>query len=208
MPRFVPFSCAVCAFLMLALAGAAQPPTHPDDLVPSAEFQPLDREKALILFCLLKNQDFAFDFPNDGCYARCHLMTLQMRQMGIHLKRAWAFSTKERLFVKTGKGDITWDFHVAPLVPVRTDDKVQWLVFDPTLFVEPVPLEDWGQKMRKNAASPIPVLTTTLLGEPPMRNGKRLTGSGYWTSADPREGPSAHATNMLKGYINSRAKKK
>ena len=189
----------------VAASAAANSFGLPED---PAEVNALDQQKAFVLFSMLRHQDLAYDFPADGCYARCHLMTLQMRQMGVELRRAWAFSGKTRLFAKTPKGTMSWDFHVAPLVPVRVGDKVQWLVFDPTMLGHPVPLEEWGNAMRKNDSFPMPTLTTTQLGEPPLRNGKRTGGSGYWVGGDPREGATAHATNMIKGYIAKRPKTK
>src|SRR5262249_20198592 len=158
--RFCPAFVLCLAVAASAAADSFGLPDSPD------EVNAVDQQKAFVLFSMLRNLDLAYDFPADGCYARCHLMTLHLRQMGLELRRAWALSGKPRLFAKTPKGTMNWDFHVAPLVPVRVGDKVEWLVFDPTMLSRPVPLEEWGNAMRKNESFPMPTLTTTQLGEP------------------------------------------
>jgi len=162
----------------------------------------IDQQRAYSLFGMFRAQeDLAFHSPNDGCYARCHLMSMRLGQMGVPARRLWAFSAiKARLYAKTNGASsrvVEWDWHVAPVVPVRVGDKTRWLVFDPCLFSRPVSVEDWAAALRKNAAAPPPQLTVTQLGEPPIRNGQRFPGSGYWLRPDPREGPSAHAFKTL-----------
>lgn len=197
-------------FFLLVPTLSAQVPALPTD---PEEVGALDGQKAFAFFAQFRSQeDLAFHAPHDGCYARCHLMSTRLRQMGVQVRRVWAFPpTKTRLHAKTTRassGAVEWDWHVAPLVPLRIGDQVEWLVFDPCLFTRPIRMEDWQKAMRKSDAAPMPTLTVTQLGEPPHRNGKRLPGTGYWTQPDPREGPSAHAVKTLKGFGKAPSAKK
>lgn len=161
----------------------------------------IDMQKAIALFNLFRGQDdLALHAAHDGCYARCHLMSMRLRQMGVEVRRVWAFAPpKSRLHAKTLSGRaIDWDWHVAPIVAVHSGDKVDWLVFDPCLFNRPTAIDDWTRAMTSKES--LPQLTATRLGEPPIRSGRRLAGSGYWTDRDPPEGPSVHALKTLKGF--------
>lgn len=165
-----------------------------------ADVTAIDQQKAIALFNLFRGQeDLRLQSAQDGCYARCHLMTLRLRQMGVEVRRIWAFAPpKLRLQAKTVSGRSTeWDWHVAPIVAVRVGDKIEWLVFDPCLFTQPAPIEKWGQALAKKDTPP-PQLTATRLGEAPIKSGRRLLGSGYWAGGDPVEGPSVHAIKTLK----------
>lgn len=202
--RFLRYSTLI---LFLASPLAAQVPVLPSclDVVGT-----LDRQQAQALFRQFCFQDdLALHAPQDGCFARCHLMCIRLRQMGVQVRRAWAFpQPKTRLHARAigaKSGVIEWDWHVAPLVPMRVGDQVEWVVFDPCLFTRPVSLEEWAHALRKDERAPLPSLAATQLGEPPTRHGKRLTGTGYWTAADPGEGPTAHAVKTLRGYGKPKA---
>ncbi len=142
--------------------------------------------------------DIAFRYPTDGCYARAHLMGVQMQQMGLKPGKAWAFDDKAfvdrsampRLVALTDahpKGYVAWKYHVAPVLKVQEQGgQVATYVIDPSLHKAPVPLATWQKRMMHPKVGFTPRLDVTVWGQPPRDgNGKRLPGSGYWPGEDP-----------------------
>lgn len=89
--------------------------------------------------------DIAWDYKQDGCYARAHLMARRFEAEGVRVDKVWI---KGDLYVP--EVDIGWNFHVAPIVYVE-DEKgiIKKMVIDPSLFDKPVTVEEWDQKMTK-----------------------------------------------------------
>jgi hypothetical protein len=155
--------------------------------------------KAQQVFKLVANRpDIAFRYPTDGCYARAHLMGLQMQQMGLKPGKVWAFDDKAfvdrsampRLVALTDahpKGFVAWKYHVAPVLKVQEQGgQVATYVLDPSLHKSPVPLATWQKRMMHPKVGFTPRLDVTVWGQPPRDgNGKRLPGSGYWPGEDP-----------------------
>src|SRR5262249_2445987 len=102
------------------LAAAPRPPTP--SLIP---VQVLSVAQAETAFARMAAQsDIAFHYPNDGCYARAHLMVRRMQSMGIHARKAWTFANGELLHANTPydefhRGYVEWMYHVAPVVRVH-----------------------------------------------------------------------------------------
>jgi hypothetical protein len=141
--------------------------------------------------------DIAFRYPTDGCYARAHLMGLQMVRMGLRPGKVWAFDDEamankgpSRLVALTTahpKGFVSWRYHVAPVLKVRTKTgKVVTCVIDPSLHDSPVSLTTWRQRMIHPRVSFTPRLDVTAWGVAPKDGvGKRVRGSGYYPGPDP-----------------------
>jgi hypothetical protein len=149
--------------------------------------------------------DIAFRYPADGCYARCHLLVRQLEALGLAPSKLWAFSDGEDLYIRTRhhpRGYVRWSYHVAPAVRARLEDgRRQWLVLDPSLFDGPVSVAQWEQALMRGPTSPRPFLTLTWPGQAPVRpKAGRAEGSGYWPSADPAEGPDAHAASVMRRF--------
>lgn len=89
--------------------------------------------------------DIAWDYKQDGCYARAHLMARRFEAEGVRVDKVWI---KGDLYVP--EANIGWNFHVAPIVYVE-DEKglIKKMVIDPSLFDKPVTVEEWDQKMNK-----------------------------------------------------------
>jgi len=89
--------------------------------------------------------DIAWDYKQDGCYARAHLMARRFEEEGVRVDKVWI---KGDLYVP--ESNIGWNFHVAPIVYVE-DEKgvIKKMVIDPSLFDKPVTVEEWDQKMTK-----------------------------------------------------------
>ncbi|MCX7113377.1 MAG: protein-glutamine glutaminase family protein [Proteobacteria bacterium] len=156
-------------------------------------------EAASSLFNKMAAQDdIAFKFPVDGCYARAHLMVQRMQKLGASPSKVWTFASSKNdpLWVNTPNhpsGKVIWNYHVAPTIPVQQEDgTVKDMVVDPSLFDHPVTVEEWRETQHDN-----PKVVKTKIGEPPIpENG----GSGYWPSEDPPKGTDADARKTMENF--------
>lgn len=112
----------------------------------------VSQEKARDLFKQLKNQEhIPFCYAKDGCQARAHEMARLLEEQGIITEKAFI---QGKLIADTSfDGSVEWDFHVAPLIKVRESGKTKLYILDPSLFDEPVPLEQWQDYMLKAEGS-------------------------------------------------------
>ena len=146
------------------------PPQAPLPFFPQLPDKPIPFSQAQQVFDRLASmQDIAFGYPQDGCYARAHLMCTRLLDDQHTPSKAWAFEgDNARLFVRPpGGGDpVSWWYHVAPTLPVEMPDgSVQHMVFDPSLFDGPATQNRWGQVMRADADK----VSIVPLGAPPPR---------------------------------------
>ncbi len=112
----------------------------------------LTMEEAEELFAYLAAQeDIAFAYPIDGCYARAHIMTQKMIELGMpadELGKAWTFAQPgEALRVDTNhdpNGYVQWGWHVAPTINVVDENgNIVPMVIDPSIETGPVSVDDW-----------------------------------------------------------------
>lgn len=118
---------------------------HPDSQVGKT----ISMSRATELFNkATKMGDIAWNYIQDGCYARAHLMARRFEAEGVRVDKVWI---KGSLYVPDSNPKINWKFHVAPIVYVD-DGKGghQKMVIDPSLFSKPVTVEEWDKKMSKN----------------------------------------------------------
>lgn len=173
-------------------------------LLPKSET--ISYSKAVEVFAwLIKQNDLAYRYPSDGCYARAHLMCERLSKQGFKPRKLWAVANGEELYARTRnhpRGYVTWGYHVAPMLRIRKDDSKQlWYVMDPSLFDRPVTIRTWMESQMRKPDGHRPFLTLTRPGEAPMWvDRKRKSGSGYWPGSDPRDGPTAHAMAVMKKY--------
>ncbi len=157
--------------------------------------------KALEVFkAVAARTDIAFRYVPDGCYARAHLMGLQMQALGLKPGKAWSFADDAffrkikdapPLVARSGnhpKGFVVWGYHVAPALKVRKQDgSVLVAVIDPSLAEKPVSLSAWQKLMMYDPASKTirasgfkPRMDVTKWGQAPTdHTGRRLPGNGY-----------------------------
>jgi hypothetical protein len=181
------------------------PPRKPSELMPTNVT--VSMTKAREMFSLMSRQkDIAFRYPIDGCYARAELMIERLRQQHkLHPYRVWSVANGEPLHAKSKNvkaGFVEWGYHVAPLLRVRIDAKKQsWYVIDPSLFQQPVAIDQWETAQMKTRSSHKPYIALTKVGEAPVWiDHKRKNGTGYWPASDPREGLHNHAAATMKKY--------
>ncbi len=123
-------------------------------LSPTLNKQAISLDKAKELFEYSKNMiDIAWDYKQDGCYARAHLMARRFEAMGINVDKAWL---KGELALKQDDGMlIEWNFHVAPVVYVENNEgKVEKFIIDPSTFDKPVKVSEWSEKLTKSNKRP------------------------------------------------------
>jgi len=154
---------------------------------------------ALDIFNYLADQDdIAFNFVEDGCYARAHIMCKKLRDLGITPQKAWSG-------LQPGNNDnikvifhdahkIEWGYHVAPVLEVKKGYNTELIVFDPSLFDAPVTIREWAKAQKEYEHS----IIITPLGADAPHKGK----GGYQPALeDPPEGGfDTHANNKMKEY--------
>lgn len=118
---------------------------HPDKNVD----QTISLQKAQELFKQARAmKDIPWEYKQDGCYARAHLMARRFEAQGVRVDKVWL---KGQLSVPESK--VNWNFHVAPVVYVE-DKKgnIQKMVIDPSLFDKAVTVEEWDKKITKSTS--------------------------------------------------------
>jgi hypothetical protein len=119
----------------------------------STDAAPITEAQAQHCFNVMRaQQDIAFGFVADGCYARAHLMARRLQQMGYRPNKAWAFAKDQRRPLRFG--NTTWTYHVAPCLQVRTNSgAIRIWVIDPSMFGRAVDVDVWFNAMHPQNAS-------------------------------------------------------
>jgi len=140
--------------------------------------------------------DIAFRYPTDGCYARAHLMGLQLMSMGLRPGKVWAFDdaafkgSATRMVAVTKdhpNGFVSWRYHVAPALKIRrSDGQVVTAVLDPSLHDRPVSVSVWQKRMSPARGGFKPRTDVTAWGMAPRDpEGRPMAGTGYGPGGDP-----------------------
>lgn len=97
-----------------------------------------------------------FKYPNDGCWLRAHKMCYYMNQQGEDPEKVWIEWVRNGLpsqWVDTSNSPeckVRWRYHVAPTLTVSTAaGNVRWVI-DPSLFNNPVPVDEWKNRQDPN----------------------------------------------------------
>ena len=137
--------------------------------------------------------DIPWNYPNDCCYNRAHVMAQALQAKGIDVGKVWNYAPSDgALRVDTPNdpnGFVEWGYHVAPTVPVQgPDGKVQIMVFDPSIADQPITPAQW-KDMQGQVDSKL-VLTTA---------------APYYRSEDGRVAPTPDATEVEHIFDEHRA---
>lgn len=126
-------------------------PAPPSDL--SAEIPYISRERAKQLFDLAAAQSsqpiaeppfsIPFLYPDDGCWARASQMCWMMLAVHASPVKVWNYGRLRVATANNPKCEVSWDWHVAPLIYCDVDGKKEPYVIDPSLFPQPVPVAQW-----------------------------------------------------------------
>ena len=109
-------------------------------------------EEAQKLFDEAKGMnEIAWNYGNDGCYARAHLMAKKFEEKGIYTEKAWVQGNLE---YQAPDAKISWRHHVAPVVLVKQPDgKIGRYVIDPSVSSQPLPAEKWATNLAKQKSA-------------------------------------------------------
>ncbi|WII70769.1 protein-glutamine glutaminase family protein [Bdellovibrio sp. 22V] len=139
-----------------------------------------------------KDPKYAFDVPDDGCWARAHIMARELEKKGIRVGKMFIEGT---LIVETKNArngeNVVWSYHVAPMVAVETKTGVEMRILDPAMFNKPVPVKTWTDKMLpdEELKEEVSIYTTDRFVLDPLR-GQELSairndpGQGRWHMAE------------------------
>ena len=100
-------------------------------------------KKAKKLFREQQNRaDINWDYIEDGCDVRAHLMTRDFKDKGITSDKVWV---NGNLSYRDSDGKKTqWNFHVAPIVYVKNwRGKIEKYVIDPSVSDRPLKVNEW-----------------------------------------------------------------
>lgn len=137
----------------------------------------------IIFESIQKSLIFEFKYTRGGCDYRAHAVYLMLKKMGVNTFKIWNFasgkiflagkdfnshnlllSVKDQLNLST-KGSyysdcnikiedkVYWGYHVAPVILVQNDNKVDTLVIDPALYNTPVEYKIWIRSQLQEKAS-------------------------------------------------------
>ena len=109
----------------------------------SIQISVLTSEEASKLFMLFKNDNrIPWNYTADGCYARAEAMALlaDRTQPKIVVGKVFAY----------GKLSHNWQYHVATIAYVNGTAMSNLMVFDPSLFSQPVPVSTWNSILDHN----------------------------------------------------------
>jgi len=113
-------------------------------------------------------EDIPWDYPQDCCYNRAHVMATELRAEGLNVGKAWNYAPPvgDLLRVSVSKqndprGYVEWGYHVAPTVPILdSKGNVNTMVIDPSITNGPIRPEQWkalqGQPDSKLEVEPNP----------------------------------------------------
>lgn len=126
--------------------------TKKSDDPKTLEISVIDSEKANLLFKeFVQNKNIPFKYPRDGCYARATAMTQMAEKSSVIMGKVYASGL---LVAKTNIPKYPfaiWGWHVAPVSYVKKiDGVIELMVFDPSLFSQPVTIEEWKNKMKED----------------------------------------------------------
>lgn len=109
-----------------------------------AEVSVISYEYMEELFNRLSNHPtIPFKFPDDGCYARAHKMSLLLEAKGIVTVKSFLIGDLQIQTPNHPKGYVKWWYHVAPSLFVKDGEDLVLMVFDPSIFNDPVSYTMW-----------------------------------------------------------------
>lgn len=92
---------------------------------------------------MAEQKHIPFCYPEDGCYARAHEMTRLMEKKGVIAGKVFIEGDLKVETTNSPKGYVEWWYHVAPLVAIKKENKIEMFVIDPSLTKKPISVEDW-----------------------------------------------------------------
>lgn len=108
-----------------------------------------------------------FNFPQGGCQQRAQIMSMMLKQVyKIEHCKVWLFSPSDLYFKDNRKliivdknnlcknNQIAWGYHVAPALLIKQDNRIDTVVFDPSIKCDkPILLRDWFKSIQNSDVS-------------------------------------------------------
>jgi hypothetical protein len=108
-------------------------------------------------------EEIPWNYPNDCCYNRAHVMARELQAVGVDVGKVWNYAPPPIAYIANPlrvstsndpKGYVEWGYHVAPTVPVADSrNNVTRMVLDPSIAASPMTPEQWkslqGQPLSK-----------------------------------------------------------
>ena len=105
------------------------------------------------IFQNLANQKhIPFRYPEDGCYARAHEMSMIMEKQKLISGKVFIEGKLRVETTNSPLGHVEWWYHVAPIIKVKKGKEELVYVIDPSIFNKPVPVEEWYKIQTKHQA--------------------------------------------------------
>ena len=128
---------------------SSAPPTSP---VVSCPKGALTEQEAKLWFDEFKcRENIPWDYPQDCCYNRAHIMARELEAVGVDVGKVWNYAPAPTvgnpLRVVTPydpAGYVEWRYHVAPTVPVvNSRGDISRMVIDPSITNAPITPDQW-----------------------------------------------------------------
>ena len=107
----------------------------------------LNKEKAEQLFQFFKECNvFIWKNANNDCEDRANAICILLDQWKVSNCKGWVFSGN---FLAKSEGSLinTWNYHVAPLLPVKEGEVIKYYIIDPATSDTLEPVEDWAARV-------------------------------------------------------------
>jgi hypothetical protein len=78
---------------------------------------------------ILLRKDIPFDYTDDGCFARAHVIATDLFNIGIQSGKIWITGGD---IINPSDNNCKWDYHVAATIGVEIAGKIDSLVIDPS----------------------------------------------------------------------------
>lgn len=103
----------------------------------------ITKDEANQLFDYFKNCTiFKWNDANNDCEDRANAVSIVLDEWEVPNYKGWVFSGY--IFNKEGFLKNLWRYHVAPLVPVKENDQMNFYVIDPATSKDMVTIQEWA----------------------------------------------------------------
>jgi hypothetical protein len=94
-------------------------------------------------------EDIPWDYPQDCCYNRAHVMATELHAEGVDVGKVWNYAPTPWSFLRVStphdrRGYVEWHYHVAPTIPIMdSKGNLSRMVIDPSITNGPVTADQW-----------------------------------------------------------------
>ncbi|HWH62722.1 MAG TPA: protein-glutamine glutaminase family protein [Ginsengibacter sp.] len=112
----------------------------------------ITKQEAEKFFIFFKNcKPFRWTDANNNCEDRANAVCILLDKWNIQNGKGWAFSGY--VFKKIGYLKNLWKYHVAALLPVKEEGKINYYIIDPATSDKLVTIADWAANITDNPHS-------------------------------------------------------